>query len=167
MLIIDILQSCLMVEGIVIGFSDMLSIAQTVGIVGTMVLTLFFSKKQIQSLSIDTQTRGLNDLGEKFLKMVERATEDPSIRKVIDSEINLSQEDAHSFYILWICSHAYAMHKRNILDDNEWAGWVQWMRHIFRRGTIKETWKQIETDKWFNPDFQNFIDTEIVGAKLD
>ena len=61
-----------MVEGIVIGFSDMLSITQTIGIVGTMVLTLFFSKKQIQSLSIDTQTRGLNDLGEKYLKMVER-----------------------------------------------------------------------------------------------
>jgi hypothetical protein len=34
-----------MVEGI-IGFSDMLSIAQTIGIVGTMVLTLLFSKKQ-------------------------------------------------------------------------------------------------------------------------
>ena len=33
-----------MVEGI-IGFSDILSIAQTIGIVGTMVLTLFFSKK--------------------------------------------------------------------------------------------------------------------------
>jgi hypothetical protein len=32
---------CLMVEGIIIGFSDMLSIAQTIGIVGTMVLTLF------------------------------------------------------------------------------------------------------------------------------
>ena len=45
----------LMVEGIV-GFSDMLSIAQTIGIVGTMVLTLFFSKKQLQSLSIHDQT---------------------------------------------------------------------------------------------------------------
>ena len=42
----------------------MLSIAQTIGIVGTMVLTLFFSKRQLQSLSIDTQTRGLNDLGD-------------------------------------------------------------------------------------------------------
>jgi len=38
-----------MVEGI-IGFSDMLSIAQTIGIVGTMVLTLLFSKKQIRSI---------------------------------------------------------------------------------------------------------------------
>ena len=114
-----------MVEGIVIGFSDMLSIAQTIGIVGTMVLTLYFSKRQLQSLSIDTQTRGLNDLGEK-----------------------------------------YAMRKRNVLDDTEWVGWSQWMRHIFRRGTIKETWKQIEPDKWFNPDFQSFINKEIVGAKL-
>ena len=55
MLIINILRSYLMAEGIIIGFSNMLSVAQTVGIIGTMVLTLFFSKKQIQSLSIDTQ----------------------------------------------------------------------------------------------------------------
>jgi hypothetical protein len=35
--------NCLMVEGI-IGISDMLSITQTIGLVGTMVLTLIFSK---------------------------------------------------------------------------------------------------------------------------
>jgi hypothetical protein len=81
-----------MVEGIIIGFSDMLSIAQTIGIVGTMVLTLIFSKKTIQSLSIDTQTRGVNDLGEKYLKIVERAMEDPSIQGVIDNEVKLSRE---------------------------------------------------------------------------
>jgi hypothetical protein len=39
----------------VLGFSDILSLAQTVGIVGTMVLTLYFSKKQVQSLSIDAR----------------------------------------------------------------------------------------------------------------
>jgi hypothetical protein len=155
-----------MVEGIVIGFSDMLSIAQTIGIVGSMVLTLYFSKRQLQSLSIDTQTRGLNDLGEKYLNMVERAMEDPSIQRVLDTEVKLSRDESYSFYILWICSHAYAMRKRNVLDDTEWAGWSQWMRHIFRRGTIKETWTQIEPDKWFNPDFQNFINKEIVGAKV-
>jgi hypothetical protein len=131
-----------------------------------MVLTLFFSKRQLQSLSIDTQTRGLNDLGEKYLKIVERSMEHPSIQGVIDSEVKLSREESYSFYILWICSHAYAMRKRKVLDDNEWVGWQQWMRHIFRRGTIKETWKQIEPDRWFNPDFQNFINTEIVGAKV-
>jgi hypothetical protein len=43
-----------------IGFPDMLSL-QTIGIVGTMVLILYFSKRQIQSLSIDQQTRVLNE----------------------------------------------------------------------------------------------------------
>jgi hypothetical protein len=142
-------------------FSGVLSLAQTIGIVGTMVLTLYFSKKQIQSLSIDTQTRGLNDLGEKFLKIVERAAEDTSIQGVLDNEVKYSREEAYSFYVLWICSHAYAMRKRNVLDEDEWAGWLRWMRHIFRRGTIKETWKQIEPDIFIDPDFQNFLDTEV------
>jgi hypothetical protein len=33
---------------VAIGSPDMLSMAQTIGIVGTMVLTLYFSKRQIQ-----------------------------------------------------------------------------------------------------------------------
>ena len=49
-----------------IGFSDVLTLAQTIGIVGTMILTLYFSKRQIQALSSDTETRVLNDLDEKF-----------------------------------------------------------------------------------------------------
>ena len=92
-----------------------------------MVLTLYFSKRQIQSLSIDQQTRVLNDLDEKFHNMTELAMEDPLIQ----------------------------------------AGWLQWMRNSFRKGTIKETWKQVESDRWLNPAFQNFINTEIVGAILE
>ena len=45
-----------MVEGIVIGFSDMLSIAQTVGIVGTMVLT-FFLEANTKSVNLYTNYR--------------------------------------------------------------------------------------------------------------
>jgi len=82
-----------------IGFPDMLSMAQTIGIVGTMILTLYFSKRQIQSLSIDQQTRVLNDLDEKFHKMAELIMEDPSIGKVIDNQVP-SRELAFSFYIL-------------------------------------------------------------------
>jgi hypothetical protein len=55
MLIINNYSICLIVERI-IGFSDILSIAQTIGLVGTIVLTLIFSKN-ISSLSIDQQTR--------------------------------------------------------------------------------------------------------------
>jgi hypothetical protein len=105
----------------------------------------------------------------KSFSIVERAAEDESIQGVLDNEEKYSREEAHSFYILSICSHAYSMRKRNVLDDNEWIGWLQWMRHIFRRGTIKEWWKRLEPDKkdvpWFNPDFQNFLNTEVLAGK--
>ena len=63
--------------------------------------------------------------------------------------------------MLQASSHAYSMRKRNVLDDNEWIGWL----HIFRRGTIKQWWKQLEPDKCFNPDFQNFLYTEVLVGK--
>ena len=51
-----------------------------------------------------------------------------------------------------------------VLDDNEWAGWLQWMRNSFQKGTISEIWKQKESDKWFNPAFQQFINKETVAT---
>jgi hypothetical protein len=104
-----------------LGFGDVLSLAQTIGIVGTKVLTLYFSKRQIQSLSIDQQTRVLNDLDEKVHKMAELVLERPSIQKVIDNQ-KPSEELAFSFYVLWVCAHAYAMRQRNVLNNNEWTG---------------------------------------------
>jgi hypothetical protein len=144
-----------------LGFGEVLSLAQSIGIVGTMVVTLYFSKRQIRALSIDQETRVLNDLDEKFHNLAMLIMEDPSITRVIDTRDYAQPETAFSFYILWICAHAYAMRQRRILDDNEWAGWLHWMRNCFRRGTIGEVWKQIAPDGWFNPAFQKFINTEI------
>ena len=101
-----------MVEGVVIGFSDMLSIAQTIGIVGTMVLTLIFSKRHMQSLSSHQDTRVLNDLDEKVRKMAEIIIEKPTMQKVIYKLDKPSEELAFGYYILFICSHAYAMRKK-------------------------------------------------------
>ena len=90
------------IRSVEFGFGDMLSLAQTIGIVGTMVLTLYFSKRQIQSLSIDQQTRVLNDLDEKVRKMAEIIIEKPSMQKVIYKLEKPSEELAFVYYILWI-----------------------------------------------------------------
>jgi len=66
-----------------IGFSDTLSLAQTIGIVGTMILTLYFSRRQIQSLSTDVETKVLNDLGEKIHRMGEMLIDRPQLGRVI------------------------------------------------------------------------------------
>jgi hypothetical protein len=155
---------------VLIGFSDTLSLAQSIGIVGTMVLTLYFSKRQIQALSSEQETRVLNDLNQKFHNISMLAMEDPSIIRVMDNRTSTvdypnKKEVAFSFYVLWMCAHAYAMRQRKVLDDNEWSGWLQWIRNCFQRGTIGSIWKQIESDRMFNPAFQNFINAEIVEAR--
>jgi hypothetical protein len=147
-----------------LGFADTLSLAQTIGIVGAMILTLYFSKRQIQSLSMDVETKVLNDLGEKIHRMGEMIIDHPELGRVITNiqSDRWSTELPFAFYVLYICSHAYDMRERRILNDNEWAGWLQWMRNCFQQGTIKEHWHSVESEKWFDPAFQNFINREIV-----
>src|SRR5919108_2751361 len=141
---------------VLIGFSDTLSLTQSIGIIGTMVLTLYFSKRQIKALSSDTETRVLNDLDEKFHNMGMLLMEDPSMGRVVENidKYTNQKEIAFSFYVLWACARAFAMRQRKVLDDNEWTGWLQWMRNCFRKGTLGDIWKQIESDQWFNPAFQ-------------
>lgn len=138
----------------------MLSLAQTIGIVGTMILTLYFSKKHIHSLSIHQQTRVLNDF-EKVRKMVEIIIERPSMQKVIYKLGKPSEELAFGYYILFISSHAFSMRQRNMLNNIEWGGWLQWMRNCFKYGTISEQWKQMKSERWLNPVFEDFVNREI------
>ena len=37
---------------------------------------------------------------------------------------------------------------------------------LFSKRNDKETWKRVEQDRWFNPAYQDFVNTEIVGGNL-
>jgi hypothetical protein len=74
-----------------------------------MVLTLYFSKRQIHAVSIDQETRVLNDLDEKFHNMAMLAMEDPSIARVIDTR-DYEQERNGAFLL-------YSMDVRTRLCD--------------------------------------------------
>jgi hypothetical protein len=117
----------LLLDMVELGFGDVLSLAQTFGIVGTLILTLYFSKRQIQSLSIDQQSRVLNDLDEKIHKTTELMLERPSLQRVVDNlglTSSESEQYLFSYYILSIWSHAYAMRQRGVLNDAEWRGYI-------------------------------------------
>ena len=144
-----------------LGLAEYFGIGEALGIMATFFVILYFSRKQMQSLSVDVQTKVLNDLDEKVRKMAEIIIEKPSMQKVIYKLEKPSEELAFAYYILFICSHAYAMRQRKVLNDHEWAGWLQWMKNCFKYGTIGEQWKQIQTERWLNPDFENFINEEI------
>jgi hypothetical protein len=66
------------------------------------------------------------------------------------------------YYILFISSHAYTMRQRNVLKDDERTGWLHWMRNCTKYGTIGEQWKQIQSEKWFDPAFEEFINKELI-----
>jgi hypothetical protein len=145
-----------------LGLAEYFSMGEALGIIATLFVILYFSRKQMQSLSVDVQTKVLNDLDEKVRKMAEIIIEKPSMQKVIYKLETPSEELAFAYYILFICSHAYAMRQRKVLNDHEWTGWLQWMRNCFKYGTIGQQWKQIQSERWLNPDFENFINEEIM-----
>ena len=145
-----------------VGIAEYFGMAEALGIIATLFVILYFSRKQMQSLSVDIQTKVLNDLDEKVRKMAEIIIENPSMQKVIYKLEKPSEELAFAYYILFICSHAYAMRQRKVLNDDDWTGWLQWMRNCFKYGTIGEQWKQIQSERWFNPDFENFLNKEIM-----
>ena len=145
-----------------VGIAEYFGIGEALGIIGTMFVVLYFSRKHMQSLSADIQTKVLNDLDEKVRKMAEIIIEKPSMQKVIYKLENPSEELAFAYYILFICSHAYAMRERKVLNVDDWTGWLQWMRNCFKYGTIGEHWKLIQSERWLNPDFKKFKDKEII-----
>jgi hypothetical protein len=145
-----------------VGIAEYFGIGEALGIIGTMFVVLYFSRKHMQRLTEDVQTKVLNDLDEKVRKMAEIIIEKPSMQKVIYKLENPSEELAFAYYILFICSHVYAMRQRKVLNDNEWTRWLKWMRNCFKYGTIGEQWEQIESERWFNPDFENFLNEEIM-----
>ena len=144
-----------------LGLAEYFSMAEALGIIATLFVILYFSRKQTQSLSVDIQTKVLNDLDEKVGKMAEIIVQKPSMQKVIYKLEKPSDELAFAYYILFICSHAYAMRQRKVLNGDEWTGWLQWMKNCFKYGTIGEHWKLVQSEGWLNPDFENFLNKEV------
>ena len=121
----------------------------------------------MRSVSTDIETKVLNDLDEKIHGMAEMMVHNPKLVKVVDkNQSDQSSEMVFAYYIMYMCAHAFHMRQRKVLSDNEWEGWLRWMKSAFEEGEISEYWKKImEPEKWFDPAFQNFIDNEIIKSK--
>jgi hypothetical protein len=85
------------------------------------------------------------------------------IRIVSNVESDVTEEVAFTYHLLYTFSHAYHIHQRKVVRDNEWTGWLRMMISCFEQGKVREYWKSdLELEKWFDPEFQDFIDNEIV-----
>jgi hypothetical protein len=144
-------------------FEDLLSLVQTVAIITALLITLYFSRRQLQALKVDVESRVLADINEQFHNIGQLFIERPELISTIhQSPYKPGAEIGFAYYVLYFFDHIFHMRQRGILADNEWTGWLQWMRNAFQQGTIASTWKQINMESWFDPAFQEFVRTELL-----
>ena len=148
-----------------LGFADLLSFVQTAAIIGTMIMTLYFSKKQIQGITVDVETRVLNDLDEKRYRISELMIDNPELISVVAGPTSGSKpEHVIAYMVAMVSAHAYHMRERKIISDNEWLGWVEWIRNDFAQGTVRKDWIELKLGQWFDPSFRDFINNEIIPS---
>jgi hypothetical protein len=146
-----------------VGIAEYFGIGEALGIIGTMFIVLYFSRKQMQSLSVDIETKVLNDLDERIHGLTQAMVDRPELIKVVSNvKSDWSPDVAFTYYILYTFAHVFHMRQRKVVSDNEWTGWLRWMKSAFEQGTIAEIWKNIEVEKWFDPAFQEFINKELL-----
>ena len=146
-----------------VGIAEYFSIGEALGIIGTMFIILYFSRKQMQSLSVDIETKVLNDLDEKIHGLTQMAVEKPELIRIVSNvESDLTEEVAFTYHLLHTFAHVYHMHQRKVVSDNEWTGWLRMMGSCFEQGKIREYWESdLELERWFDPALQEFINKEL------
>jgi hypothetical protein len=132
-----------------LGLVEYFSMAEALGIIATMLIVLYFSRKQTQALSVDIETKVLNDLNEKMQGLAQMAIERPELIKILSNvQSDWSAEIAFTYHILNTFAHVFHMRQRKVLSDNEWTGWLRWMKSAFEQGKIKEYWESnLEIEK--------------------
>ena len=107
----------------------------------------------MQELSIDIETKIINDMDETIHELTGIMIWRPELIKVVDNvQRHLSSDVAYAFHILYTFAHAYHMRQRGVVSA--------------RHGTINEIWKNnVDVEKWFDPAFQEFIDKELASVR--
>ena len=147
-----------------IGIVEYFVMGEAVGIVATLFVGFYYSRKQMQKLSLDIESKILNDLEDKLYHIAEMTVSEPELAEILDRDAKKhGSKVAFAMTILNIYAFAFRMHQRKVLKDNEWNGFLRSMKAAFSGGTIGDYWKVVEPEKWFDPEFQNFIDKEILG----
>jgi hypothetical protein len=65
------------------GLAEYFGIGEAIGIIATLFVILYFSRKQMQSLSVDIETKILNDLDERTHEITHTGIERPELIKVV------------------------------------------------------------------------------------
>jgi hypothetical protein len=103
-----------------LGLVDYFVMGEAVGIVATLLVSFYYSRKQMQKLSTDIETKVLSDLDDKSNELTRLAIEKPQLMKIFSNvESDLTEEFAFTYHVLYTFGHAYHMYQRKVVSDNE------------------------------------------------
>jgi hypothetical protein len=76
-----------------VGIAEYFSMTEALGIVATLFVILYFSRKQMQVLSADIETKILNDMDERIHDLTRMGVERPELIRVVNNvERDLSSD---------------------------------------------------------------------------
>jgi hypothetical protein len=103
-----------------IGLAEYFGMGEAIGIIATMFVVLYFSRKQMEALSVDIETKVLSDLDLRLREITRMMIDRPELIKVVSKvESDWSSDVAYSYHILFTFAHVFHMRTRNVLSDNE------------------------------------------------
>ena len=76
-----------------VGIAEYFGMAEAIGIIAAVFVVLYYSRKQMQALSVDIETKVLNDLDEKMHAAGEMMVQKPELVKMLNkNQSNQSPE---------------------------------------------------------------------------
>ena len=114
------------------GLVEYFGIGEALGIISTLFVVFYYSRKQARELSVDIETKVVNDLDDKLHGIAELAIARPDVAEILDREsANQGPKEPVAMYVLYIYAYAFHMRQRKVLRDNEWAGWIGFDKNSF------------------------------------
>ena len=79
----------------------------------------------MQRLTVDIETKVLNDLDEKMQTLTKMTVDRSELVKILNKdESDWTPDMAYVYHILYTFAHVYHMYQRKVVSDNEWTGWL-------------------------------------------
>ena len=98
-------------------------IGEAVGIVATLFVVFYFSRKQMQKISVDIETKVPSDLDEKINVLTRMTIEKPQLMRAVSNvESYHTEEMVFAYHLLYTFAHAYQVYERKVVSTNEWTG---------------------------------------------
>ena len=89
---------------------DYFIMGEAIGIVATLVVSFYYSRKQMQKLSVDIESKVLSDMDEKVNDLTRLTIEKPQLMRVVSNvDSYQSEEIAFTYHLLQTFAHVYDM----------------------------------------------------------